>query len=193
MEKIILFGDSITAGYMDGAITKILPELVTSDLHDLGFSQFEVIDAGIPGETSRDGLKRLDAHVLKYDPTFVTVFWGANDVAEHNLVPLDEYRTNLATMIEKIGKDKVILITPPYINQQQHALDRPQARIEAYVQCVLALGKETGVPVIDLYEAMDHYPGRNEFLQADGLHFSQEGYELLAALIAKFIKLKLTT
>jgi hypothetical protein len=51
------------------------------------------------------------------------------------------------------------------------------------VKVAQEVGAAHNLPVIDLYKAMTVYPGTDEFLQADGLHFSQVGYELLGALI----------
>ncbi|MDP4500308.1 hypothetical protein Q9J91_12815, partial [Enterococcus faecalis] len=50
------------------------------------------------------------------------------------------------------------------------------------------VGAAHNLPVIDLYKAMNVYPGTDEYLQADVLHFSQVGYELLGALIVREIK-----
>ena len=87
MIKMVLFGDSITAGYTKKEITAKL----TCRMLEY-FPKADIINAGIPGETTEDGLKRIEAHVLKYKPDIVVIFFGANDVARHKFVSLDRYQ-----------------------------------------------------------------------------------------------------
>lgn len=69
MIKMVLFGDSITAGYTKKEITAKL----TCRMSEY-FPKADIINAGIPGETTEDGLKRIEAHVLKYKPDIVVIF-----------------------------------------------------------------------------------------------------------------------
>lgn len=74
-KPLILFGDSLTAGYLDGEITDELTKRLAAV-----FPEVPVVNAGIPGDTTTGALIRLHDHVLRYDPKLVTVFFGANDV-----------------------------------------------------------------------------------------------------------------
>ena len=177
MRKIVLFGDSITAGYLEEAVSPVLVDLVKRDIAAMGLEEVAVINAGMPGDTTEDGLKRLNKEVLIEKPDEVVIFFGANDASLENL----------ETMIHEIGSEKVILITPPYADSGRRP-ERPQTRIKELVKVAQEVGAAHNLPVIDLYKAMTVYPGTDEFLQADGLHFSQVGYELLGALIVREIK-----
>jgi len=53
MAKIILFGDSITAGYSKGKVTDQLTRRIKAS-----FPAADVVNAGIPGETTREALLR---------------------------------------------------------------------------------------------------------------------------------------
>lgn len=194
MKTLVLFGDSITAGYGEEAITPILQNLIAADLAEQALEAVRIINAGMPGDTTEDALKRLKSEVLAVNPELVTVFFGANDTNSERLVPLENYIKNLQEMIQAIGKEKVLLLTPPYVDCARKPT-RNDERIQQYVNQVIALGKQQEIPVINLYQAMVNYPGTNEFLQKDGLHFSKSGYELLAALIVREIKgrLKINT
>ncbi|MGH2155982.1 esterase, partial [Enterococcus faecalis] len=76
------------------------------------------------------------------------------------------------------GSENVILITTPYadIGTRPESL---QTRIKEFVKVAQEVGPAHNLPVIDLYKAITVYRGTDEFLQADALHFSQVGYELL--------------
>lgn len=192
MKKLVLFGDSITAGYGEEAITPILQKLITEDLDAQNLEEILIVNAGMPGDTTDDGMKRLEKEVLAEKPDMVTIFFGANDTNSDNLVPLEKYAENIETMITEIGKEKVILLTPPYVDCARKPT-RDDDRIRDYVERVKVIGAKYEIPVIDLYKAMVAYPGTDEFLQEDGLHFSQVGYDLLAALIVREIKGRLMT
>ena len=48
MRKIVLFGDSITAGYLDEAVSPVLVDLVKRDIAAMGLEEVAVINAGMP-------------------------------------------------------------------------------------------------------------------------------------------------
>ncbi|WP_206912576.1 hypothetical protein IGL98_000440 [Enterococcus sp. DIV0840] len=192
MKKIVLFGDSITAGYGEEAITPILQNLITEELAIKNYEEVMIVNAGMPGDTTQGAMNRLDKEVLAEQADIVTIFFGANDTNSDNLVPLEKYAENIETMITKIGKEKVILLTPPYVDCARKPT-RDDNRIREYVERVKVIGAKYEIPVIDVYKAMVVYPGTYEFLQADGLHFSKTGYDLLAALIVREIKGRLVT
>lgn len=68
--KLFLFGDSITAGYYEQEITGLLTSRLQRAL-----PEFQVVNAGMPGDTTNDGLARIADFILRYDPTYVTVFF----------------------------------------------------------------------------------------------------------------------
>ena len=100
MKKIILFGDSITAGYEDGVTDFRLNEEIEAI-----FTDVEVINAGIPGDTSQGALKRVKNHVLKYEPDIVTVFFGANDASKISGLDINSYQENILALVRLIGPE----------------------------------------------------------------------------------------
>lgn len=80
--RILCIGDSITFGYPitlnrpEDAYPKILerPLNISS-----GTRKFEVINAGVPGYTSYQGLQYLRHHLLRYKPDLVIAQFGIND------------------------------------------------------------------------------------------------------------------
>lgn len=184
MQKIILFGDSITAGYENGMTDFRLNEKIEADFPDA-----EVINAGIPGDTCRGALERVDHHVLRYQPDLVVVFFGANDVSDVIGIDIEEYRHNLQELVKKISVEKVILIGPPYADQRIYDKERPLEKLEAFNGVVEQLAKDNQVAYINILKKMLE-GNAVSFLQQDGLHFSSLGYQLLGKLINKEIKRK---
>ncbi|MGX6980089.1 SGNH/GDSL hydrolase family protein [Vagococcus elongatus] len=182
MTKIILFGDSITAGWNEEGITDALTSKVAAI-----FPEDHIINAGIPGDTTSDGLKRLEAHVLRYQPDIVTLFFGANDVAIDRLISLNKYLANMVDIIEKIGPEKVILFSAPYTKQAIRKFDRPLSRCRKFSDGLAELAEEKGLPFVNVLDEMINSERADEWLQEDGLHFSDYGYQRLGELFTQKI------
>ena len=108
-DKILAFGDSITYGYGEGR-NESYPYLLSRDIHT------QVINAGINGETSQEGLQRLPALLEDSSIKLILLCFGSNDILQK--VPLVELKSNLKKMIH-IAKAKnidVILISVPKIS-----------------------------------------------------------------------------
>ena len=108
-----------------------------------------MINSGISGDTSRDGLARLDWSVLSYEPDLVTINFGINDSVFD--IDVDEFKENLKKMIRRIraGPDSDILLlssqpleTPPY--------DRI---VQDYYRAVEDVAREMDVGFVDVYGA----------------------------------------
>lgn len=92
---IIAFGDSLIAG--TGATEGFtLPDQIGSKIGK------PVINEGVPGETTRTGLARIDDTLDHYHPRLMIVSLGGNDFLQK--IPREETRENLAYIIEKIQK-----------------------------------------------------------------------------------------
>ena len=144
---IVCFGDSITAGY---AVRRGFPSFLLESLRQrFPDSKIEMINSGISGDTSQDGLSWLDWAVLSYEPDLVTINFGINDCVLG--LSLEEFEMNLVEMVRRIraGPDSEILLlssqpleSPPY---DQRVLD--------YYQTVERVAKEMNVGFVDVYGA----------------------------------------
>lgn len=95
--KIVAFGDSLTAGF--GLLEKeSYPYLLQEKLKADGLD-YEVVNAGVSGETTLGGLERID-WVLEMENVKVLILeLGAND--QMRGVPVAKVKTNLDTIIRK--------------------------------------------------------------------------------------------
>jgi lysophospholipase L1-like esterase len=183
---IICFGDSITHGGYPAELEKIL-------------GNARVINAGVNGNTSRQGLARLERDVLSHHPDVVILFFGTNDNRRDSkvFVPLDEYKRNLTTIIEhckKIGA-KVVLGTLPPIDPVPYFTRHDKAKFDAdggleklvqdYRNAALKVGAAQKVTIVDLNQLLR---GDTSWRSADGVHPTPEGYKVLAQIFAKTVK-----
>jgi acyl-CoA thioesterase-1 len=94
--RVVALGDSLTAGLgLDAALA--YPSLLQARLAAEGFD-YEVVNAGVSGDTSAGGLSRLD-WALDGDVRVLIVALGGNDALR--ALPPDELKQNLAAIIEK--------------------------------------------------------------------------------------------
>src|SRR5206468_12245441 len=103
---IVCFGDSLTAGAgLDPA--QSYPEVLQKELDARG-QRYRVVNAGVSGDTTQDGLTRLPM-VLAEKPAVVVLEFGANDGLRGQ--PVAVAAANLKQMIEELQKGgaKVVL------------------------------------------------------------------------------------
>lgn len=104
---ILAFGDSLTYGTGADHATESYPAVLAQ------LSAIQVINAGIPGEISSEGLARIDSLLEKYQPNLVLLCHGGNDLIRK--LDTEQLRHNLTEMINKIeqsGAEVVMLSVP---------------------------------------------------------------------------------
>ncbi|WP_255514219.1 MULTISPECIES: GDSL-type esterase/lipase family protein [unclassified Lactococcus] len=182
-----MFGDSITNGYgyQSASASQILKEKCELLASQNGLA-LDVRLHGLNGDTSQRAMERLPL-VLKEEADRVFIFFGANDSANYEPIsPVSFYRY-LEDMVEQIGPKKVVLITPPYHNDKFEPDLRNNKNLLRYGEQTKAVGQAQNVPVLDLHATMSALTDPNLCLQADGLHFSELGYEVLSELMVQFL------
>lgn len=165
---IVAFGDSLTFG--TGASTN---ESYPAELaKQLGRP---VINSGIPGEVSRDGLARLDEVLEREKPALVILCHGGNDL----LRKLDrkQLKSNLIAMIESARRNgaDVVLIGVP----EPTLLMRRTAAV--YVEVADQLNVPFDSETLAKIES-------DETLKSDYVHPNALGYREMAQAITALLK-----
>lgn len=158
-ETIVCLGDSLTSGV--GASPGMdYPSQLS------GLIGAAVINAGIPGDTTGNALKRLDRDVLSKSPGIVLVILGLNDIADE--VPGEVIFANLGKIIRRIqAKGAMVVVGGIDVPRFGKGFERPYRQ----------LCEETGALLIpNIYEGiMGH-----EDLMSDALHPNDKGYQIIA-------------
>jgi len=187
--KVVCLGDSVTGVYYHTGGRRAYPEMLELALKRLyPDAKVTVINAGISGNSTRNGLARLDRDVLELKPDLVTVMFGLNDMVA---VPVEEYRTNLMAIAERCRKQgaEVLFCTPNAIFDDGGA--RTTAKLVEFCGAMMDAGKELGVPVCDCYAA--HVSTRERdaaawrLMMSDAIHPNMDGHKLNAVAIARTI------
>ena len=164
INSIVCFGDSLTQGY--GANGKTYPYFLQQ------FTDLPVINKGINGNTSKNGLNRID-DVLQFKNSLVIVEFGANDFFQQ--IPISETKKNIETIVDKLKQNNNIVVLVSIEDRQLNQLHN----------MLKSLAKEKNVLFINgmLNEFWDD---RNLF--SDEVHPNSNGYKLVADKIYKNIK-----
>ena len=187
LRKLILFGDSITAGATHGYPTPVFSNKVRQALGDL---PVELLNRGVLGDDTIGGLARIQSDVLNNDPDLVVIFFGTNDVQVPQMTAA-KFQTNLESMLHQIGPKKCILVTPGIVGPTR-VEHRPLASLKEYAQVVLNVAAQFDLPVVNWFAtASQHDPA--ELLQSDDLHYAPHAYDLLLADLAPLLRQALNT
>ena len=108
MPILVCLGDSITAKELEDTGTLRLTPRLRQIL-----PTWTIINSGVPGDTTKAALNRLQSDVLVHDPDLVTVLLGTGDASEKRRVSILEYESNLTSITRQISPQQTILINPP--------------------------------------------------------------------------------
>lgn len=173
--RIVVFGDSLAAGY------GLLPaEGFTSQLQRWADSELErpilIENAGVSGDTTAGGLARLDWTLAGNPPEAVIVELGGND-ALRGIDP-EETHANLRGILEKlIAKDVEILLAGMLAPRNMGA-----DYVEAFEAVYPALAEEFDLVFLPFF--LDGVAGERALNQADGIHPNPEGVAKIVEHIA---------
>jgi acyl-CoA thioesterase I len=180
---IVVYGDSITAGY---AVRRGFPSFWKEMLvQKYPGVRIEMINSGVSGDTTIEGLARLDWAVLSYEPDLVTINFGINDCV-FGLV-LEEFESNLVEMIRRIraGPASEILL----LSSQPLEMPPYDRLVLDYYQAIERVAKEMDVGFVDVYGAwMDRVKAGTPLssLIIPGLdHPNEAGYRIIAEKLMK--------
>jgi acyl-CoA thioesterase-1 len=166
---IVCFGDSITAGFGVEA-GHSYPDYLRASLDARGY-RYQVINLGVSGNTTKDGLDRL-SEVMDLRPAVVIVEFGGNDGLRG--LPMSATRSNLMEMVSSLRRagSKVILtgITLP----PNYGADY----IRQFNQTFHTVAADNHVALLPMLYA--HVYGMPGAIQQDGIHPTAKGAQLIA-------------
>ena len=178
---VVFFGDSLTAGYgLDNASQQAFPALIQQKLKDAG-SDYTVINAGVSGDTTAGGLRRIDWLLRRPVDVFVLEL-GGNDGLRG--LPPEETQRNLLAIIAKVrAKNPRTRILVAGMRMPPNFGVDFVARFEAVFAAVARSADATLLPFI-----LDGVGGIPRLNQRDQIHPTAEGHQIVANLVWPVLK-----
>jgi len=166
---IVCFGDSLTAGH--GVVAgQTYPDYLQRDLDQRGYA-YRVVNKGIDGNTTKDGVDRLK-DVLALHPQIVVVEFGGNDGLRG--LPISVTRQNLDQIVSMLVKAGIKVVLAGITLPPNYGADYIRQFNETYSM----LAHKYKVPLIPfLFKDVYGVPGS---MQEDGIHATEKGNQQVA-------------
>jgi acyl-CoA thioesterase-1 len=175
--RIVVLGDSLTAG-LGLPASEAYPALLQQKVDAIGLN-FEVVNAGVSGDTSAGGLSRLD-WALEGDVRFLIVALGGNDALR--ALPPEELRRNLATIIERAQAKHITVVLAGMEAPRNFGRDY----VVRFHQVYPDLAKKYNVGLVPFL--LEDVAGIERLNQRDGIHPTAEGAEIVANHLWSMLK-----
>jgi acyl-CoA thioesterase-1 len=173
---IVAFGNSLTAGF--GADPgKSYPDFLQQELDRRGY-KYNVINAGVSGETSSDGLERLN-DVLALKPEIVILELGANDGLRG--LPVTSTEANLDRIIFGLQQQKIRVALAAMDLPRNYGMEYISQFSGMYAN-IARQYKVTKIPFM-----LAGVAGNPKLMQNDGLHPNAAGNAIVAATVFKYL------
>ena len=177
IEKVVLFGDSLMAGY---GLPKEhhLSGVLENNLKKAGFD-IKVINGSVSGSTSSGGLNRADWSLSEPGIDLLILGLGANDMLRG--IKPDETEKNLEQIINIASKKKIKIILAGMVAPNSHGEEYKKKFDAIYIN----LSKKYNLKLIPfLLEGVALNPRLN---QQDGIHPNKDGTIIISKTIQKSI------
>ena len=172
---IVAFGDSLTAGVATG---KSYPDDLQEILDQHGY-RYRVENQGISGDTSSDGLARID-NVIDAHPVLVILEFGGNDGLRG--IPVASTRNNLRQMIEQLRAAKIPVVLagitlPPNYGPEY---------VKPFTSMFPALARQFHLRLLPFL--LVHVYQHSAMMQPDGIHPNAAGNQVVAKDVFELIE-----
>jgi acyl-CoA thioesterase-1 len=166
--RIVAFGDSLTAGLGVGS-DEAYPAQLQHRLEMQGY-RYRVINAGVSGETTAGGLRRV-SWVLQSRPELVILELGGNDGLRG--LSVEETKSNLDQIIRRLQEAQVTVVLAGMKLPPNYGVDY-RTQFETIYQ---ELASRYQLRLIPFF--LDGVADSTALNQADGIHPTAEGYRII--------------
>ncbi|MET0647416.1 MAG: arylesterase [Pyrinomonadaceae bacterium] len=176
--KIVAFGDSLTAGY--GLSPQESYPALLQKMIDADGLKYEVVNAGVSGDTSAGGVRRIDWSLDGGNVRFVILELGANDFLRGQ--PVAETRKNLSEIIKRARARDAEVLLAGMLTTTESGRDYEIEIRDAFK----SLASEHNIVLIPFF--LEGVAGIDTLNQPDRVHPNAEGTKLVAATVYRHLK-----
>jgi acyl-CoA thioesterase-1 len=177
-DTILFLGDSLTEGLgvtKEDAFPKLVETMIQSELK----KDITVINAGVSGSTTSDGLDRLKWY-LKKKPSIVFLALGANDGLRG--LDLKQSQKNLEEIIKYAQESNAKVLLAGMLIPPNYGPEYSENFRKMYEQ----LKDKYKLRSMDFL--LEGVAGNKELNQRDGIHPNEQGHKIISKNVFEFIK-----
>jgi len=171
---IVAFGDSLTQGVSGKSYPAFL-----QDLLDQNGYPYRVDNQGVSGDTTTDGLARIE-NVIAAKPALVILEFGGNDGLRG--IPVEATKQNLADMIERLRAAKIPLVLAGITLPPNYGPDY----VKPFTAIFPSLASKYKVRFLPFL--LEHVYAEPNLMQPDGIHPSEAGNRIVARDVFELIQ-----
>jgi acyl-CoA thioesterase-1 len=170
--RVVFLGDSLTAG-LGLSADQSYPSLIGKILRERGYD-YEVVNAGVSGDTSAGGLRRLEWS-LEGDVRALVVALGANDGMRG--LPPSELKKNLTAVLDRAEARHIPVVLAGMEAPPNNGPDYTREFRDVYAE----LAQEYEVRFVPFL--LQGVAGNASLNQGDGIHPNARGAQIVADLV----------
>lgn len=170
--RIVFLGDSLTAG-LGLPVDQSYPSLIQRRMDDGGY-RYDVVNAGVSGDTSAGGLRRLEWS-LDGDVQVLLVALGGNDALRG--LPASDLKKNLVSVVEAARARGITVVLAGMEAPPNNGGEYTKQFHDVYVD----VARRHNVRLIPFL--LDGVAGDPSLNQADGIHPNTRGAQIVADLV----------
>lgn len=174
--RILIFGDSLTAGYRLKA-NEALPAQLQNKLKAHGLD-VEVINGGVSGDTTAGGANRIAWTLKKHKPDVVLVALGSNDMLR--AIEPRTVRTNLDSILSTLKERNIRTI----LMEVKAQSNQDPAYAVTFNAIYPELAQKYNIATYPFFlEAIFGHP---DYMLDDGVHPNAKGVDYIAGYLAEY-------
>ena len=177
VNKILLFGDSLMSGY-GLKENQALYLILENDLKEAGYN-IKVINGSVSGDTSQDGLVRIEEYTFNGEIDLIILGLGANDMLRR--INPNQTEDNLRKIIEILRDKNIKTILAGMKASSSNGLEYKRKFDNIY----LKLAKEYDLILIPFL--LDKVALNPKLNQNDGIHPNYDGAKVISETLKKSI------
>ena len=177
VEKILLFGDSLMSGYGlsdEHHLSVVLEENLKSEGYKI-----EVINGSVSGDTSLDGLERIDETLSEFDVDLIILGLGANDMLRR--INPQQIEQNLEKIIKIIQDKKINVVIAGMVASPTNGLSYKKKFDKMFSN----IAKKNDIQLIPFL--LDGVALKPELNLSDGIHPNEKGVLAISKTVKKSI------
>jgi lysophospholipase L1-like esterase len=182
--RYVAFGDSITYGVIDDQAAPEMGYVPRLDaLLKENFGPSEVVNEGIPGDSTLNGLGRMSDVLALHSARYLLLMEGTNDVVSLE-VSVDATAFNIEQMVRKVLDLHALPVLATIIPRKDWRWDvaNYRDRITGINENIRRIARNLKLPFVDMFETYFNFPeseGGWRALLSDAVHPNERGYEVM--------------
>ena len=183
--RIVVFGASNTERYMPGIHWS---DVLETGIRSVYGRKFHLINAGVSGNNTREGLARFERDVASFAPDIVIVTFAGNDCNPHppKYVPEEEFNANMDLIIAKIRAAGAIPVLQTYYKMDYNGMEPKRAELaKRYMVLVREAAERNNVFLVDQFKYFDAVPHDTLLykLLLNPMHVNEYGNTLIGTVL----------